>query len=70
MVDLEPTQADYMELLRQNPLAAEQLKVLVLHRMYGEAAARIEILQAQVNGNDETPTPISDAAKPQAKSRK
>ena len=70
MVDLEPTQADYMELLRQNPLAAEQLKVLVLRRMYGEAVARIEVLQAQLDGNDETPTSISDAAKPQAKSRK
>ena len=37
--ELEPTEADVAELLRQNPLAAEQLKVIVLRRMYGEAIA-------------------------------
>ena len=38
--ELEPTEVDVAELLRQNPLAAEQLKVIVLRRMYGEAIAR------------------------------
>ena len=39
---LEPVPSDYEQLFAQNPLAAEQLKVIILRRMYGEAMARID----------------------------
>ena len=40
MMELSPTPRDYAELLRMNPLAAEQLKVIILRRMLDESMTR------------------------------
>ncbi|MCH8205979.1 MAG: hypothetical protein IH956_03140 [Chloroflexi bacterium] len=57
MLNLQPIAEDYEQLFAENPLAAEQLKVIVLNRMYGDAAALIEKLQAEQNGESVEPDP-------------
>lgn len=46
-MDLQPIQADYDELWRQNPLAREQLKVIVLGRMVAQRDVKIAELEKE-----------------------
>ena len=45
MGTLSPTSDDIAELLRRNPIAAEQLKVIMLQRRNAELQARVDELE-------------------------
>ena len=46
--NIQFTDEDIAKLLQQNPLAAEQLKVIALTRMYGGASEEIKALNAEL----------------------
>jgi hypothetical protein len=52
MESLSPTPDDIAELLRRNPIAAEQLKVIMLQRHAADLQARIAELESQTEPSD------------------
>jgi len=56
MINLEPTQADYDQLLKQMPAAEERLKTIILTRMITERDRRI----AELEQGRTSEEPVSD----------
>lgn len=59
-MDIRPTLPDYERLIQQNEMAAEQLKAIVLHRMYIEERTKREAAEAALSSEKSVNGVISD----------